>query len=273
MTTKPIENKVEYGLRNVHYAIATDDGTALTYGEWKSIPGAVELSIDPEGSSEPFYADDTDYYDAVSNQGFTGKVSFARLTDEFMQEVFGERKDETTGEQYDDTDAQPKAIILGYEFDGDQKRTRRLLRNVKATRPSEGSKTKEDKIEVNTQELDITAAPDPYLHSSKGKFMVGDAGYDSLFDKPYVAPAGAVTAPTSVKLTADPTATVKTGETVKINAAATPAGTAVTYKSADEATATVAADGTVTGVKAGNVDVTITAGNQTATCKVTVTAA
>ncbi len=57
-------NKVKFGLKNCHYAKATldPDTNTVTFGTPVAIPGAVNLSMDPEGDNEPFYADDMVYY-------------------------------------------------------------------------------------------------------------------------------------------------------------------------------------------------------------------
>lgn len=177
------ENKVEFGLKNSHYAIVTDDGNKYTYEKPVALKGSTELSSDPEGDSNAFYADDSDYYDSVSNQGYSGKLTLARVTDQFMQDVFGEVKDTATGIQMDNTDAQPKKIALLFEFDGDSKKRRHEFLNVTVTRPSVSSSTKSDKIEPNTVELSFTAAPDPYTHHSKMFADEGDVAYDKWYDE------------------------------------------------------------------------------------------
>lgn len=81
--------------------------------------------------------------------------------------------------------------------------------------------------------------------------------------------------PGSITLDVAPKAvSVEENKTTKLTATTSPSGLQVTWKSADEATATVASDGTVTGVKAGGpVTITASAGSAKSTTQVTVTAA
>lgn len=55
-------NKVKFGLKNVHYAMLTEEGEEVTYGTPVRIPGAVNLSMDAQGDTSTFYADDMAYY-------------------------------------------------------------------------------------------------------------------------------------------------------------------------------------------------------------------
>lgn len=55
-------NKVKFGLKNVHYAMLTEaDGGEVTYGTPVAILGAVNLSMDAQGDTSTFYADDMAY--------------------------------------------------------------------------------------------------------------------------------------------------------------------------------------------------------------------
>ena len=67
------ENKVRYGLKNVHLAACTitTDGSA-SFGSPVPFPGAVSLTADPDGSVEKFWADNMSYYSYNSESGYSG---------------------------------------------------------------------------------------------------------------------------------------------------------------------------------------------------------
>jgi len=181
------ENKVRYGLKNVHYAVATEgvDG-ALTYAAPKRYPGAVNLNLDPRGETSEFYADDRVYYSTTVNNGYEGTYEAAELPIAFRTDVLGDELSED-GILTETSNAKPKTIALMFEFDGDVKATRHVLYNVTVSRPGTSSGTKTDTTEPTTQELSFVAAPTidgVVKRSTTGETTpaVYDAWYASVFE-------------------------------------------------------------------------------------------
>jgi len=150
-------NKIKYGIQNVYYAVATIalDGTA-TYGTPKALPGAVSLSLEAQGDTTPFYADNIVYYTSVANNGYEGDLEVAKLTDDFLKDVMGFGVD-ANGIMYEDAGVQPKNFALMFQFEGDQHARRHVLYNCKCNRPSVSGSTKEASIEPQTETVSITA--------------------------------------------------------------------------------------------------------------------
>lgn len=154
------ENKVTFGLKNVHYAIITEgEEGSITYGTPVRIPGAVEITLDPRGEMTEFYADDILYYKAANNQGYDGTLNIANIPDQFAIDCLGEEQDETDKVITEKSDKEGQAFALLFEFDGDKKAIRHVLYNCSANRPTVSSTTKSNSKEPNTNELSFVSSP------------------------------------------------------------------------------------------------------------------
>lgn len=152
-------NKVKYGLKNVYYAVATDDGTGtLTYATPVAWKGAVNLSLDQNGDVNNFYADNIIYFTSSANNGYEGDFESALIPDSFRTDVLGEVLDDK-GFYVEKTGTPTKEFALLFQFEGDESATRHCLYRCTATRPSVSGQTTEDSIEPQTETITITAMP------------------------------------------------------------------------------------------------------------------
>lgn len=159
-------SKVKFGLKNVHYAVATDSGTAITYGTPVKIPGAVSISISPNGELTEFYADDTAYWSQEINNGYDGDLSIADLPESFAEDVLGETVG-VDGVQIESSGAKGKRFALTFEVDTDDEPRRYVLYYCAATRPNVASQTKESTVTPQPASLTFNARPHPYTTNIK----------------------------------------------------------------------------------------------------------
>ena len=150
-------NKIKYGLSHVYYAKATiaANGSA-TYSTPVAIPGAVSLSVDAQGDTTPFYADNIVYYTTIANNGYEGDLEVALLPDTFYTDILGYKTD-TAGIVYEDAGTSPVHFALMFQFEGDESAKRHVLYNCTAARPAVSGSTKEASIEPQTETITITA--------------------------------------------------------------------------------------------------------------------
>lgn len=183
-------NKVKFGLSNVHIAkISRDALGAITYGTPFAIPGAVNLTLDPEGDSADFRADNTKYFDAGTNEGYTGSLELALITDTFRTQILGETVD-SNGAMFENKDDNISDFALGFQIDGDKANRKFWFYNVSAKRPSTSSQTTGTTKEPVTDTLNITATPRisdgqvrTYLEPSDSNTAAYNSFFESVYEK------------------------------------------------------------------------------------------
>lgn len=157
------ENKVQFNLQNVHYAILAESvsggATSYTWSTPVAVPGAVNLSLDQQGEITKFYADGIVYYQSPTNNGYEGDLEVARIHDKMLQDVWGFTLGSTSKVLTENADTEAKAFALLFQIDGDAGEDYYCLYNCTGTRPSIAAKTKEDTKEPQTQSSTISAAP------------------------------------------------------------------------------------------------------------------
>ena len=189
------ENKVVYGLKNVHYSKMTIDQTGkVGYATPTAIKGAVEISLESKAELIEFEADNEVYYSAPGTSAYEGALTLAKVPDGFLVDILGEVLDATDGVQTEVDGAKTSNFALLFQFEGDVNGTRHLFYNCSASRPSVASKTGK---EIGTTELGFTASAKP-SESANDKSIVKakttgsttTAVYNNWFDAVYVkAPA------------------------------------------------------------------------------------
>ena len=189
------KNKVKYGLKNVHYAVATVDEltNTATYAKPVPWPGAVSFTQDAEGDTTKFRADNIDYWVGNSNNGYSGDLETALIPNSFRRDVLGEIED-ANGVFFEDAGAKTVIFALLFQFEGDVNNTRYVLYNCTASRPSVTGNTTEETIEPETETITITSVS---IHNADlDKDLV--LGHVNEIETPYATWFDAVYQPTVV---------------------------------------------------------------------------
>lgn len=148
-------NKVRFGLEQAYYALIDEQGK---FGTPKPLKGAVSLTLNAEGNSSVFYADNCPYVPFSTNAGYTGEIEIAVLEDEDAVALLGEVK-AANGIVYEDSAAQPKHFALLFQTIGNVHDKRYAFYDCTLSRPSMNANTTTDSTDPDTTTLSFTSIP------------------------------------------------------------------------------------------------------------------
>lgn len=172
------KNKVKFNICNVHYALLTYEDGTLSFGTPMPMPGAVSLTLDPNGEPSSFYADGIEYYVINNNMGYDGDFELALIPEDFRTDVLNETLDDNKV-LIENAQVSTNPFALLFEFDGDQKKIRHVMYNCTAARPSIASQTNEETTEVRTETLSLHSRP---LENGLVKAKTGDSTTDTVYN-------------------------------------------------------------------------------------------
>ena len=186
------ENKVVYGLKNVHYSKMSIDQTGkVVYAKPTAIKGAVEISLESKAELIEFEADDEVYYSTPGTSAYEGTLTLAKVPDAFLVDILGEEFNEVDGTQTEVDGVRTSNFALLFQFEGDINGVRHLFYNCSASRPSVASKTGK---EIGTTELSFKASAKPSesvndkaVVKTKTTASTTTAIYNNWFEKVYFA--------------------------------------------------------------------------------------
>ena len=178
-----MSNKVTFGLKNVHYAVATpNEDDSWTFNEPKKLIGAQELTAEVIAGKTDVYADDRILATLVSNSGSNITLTLTELDDQFKVDVLGFEKD-SNNNLVEIVNHRTKTFALGYEIQGDAKSRRIWYFLCTASPVSDATKTKAESIEPNSVAISITARSIEVGNYSVIRTIAkfGDTNYQSFF--------------------------------------------------------------------------------------------
>lgn len=184
-------NKIEYGLRNVYYAVITETGGTITYGNPVKMSnnggGAISISLAPVGDKLEVYADDVVWFSENPNQGYEGDLVLSQVTDAFKKDVLGYIED-SNGALIENADAVAKNFAMGFEVQGNDKPTRTWYYYGSVNRPNEDAQTKEASTTPAQKTLNVKFTPrttDHKVKASMTKSATNETAFNGFFSAVY----------------------------------------------------------------------------------------
>ena len=179
------ENKVEFGISKLHVGTYTDNDGVVTLGTPYAQAGAVSLTIEPEGDSNKFYADNVIYYAGYSDNGFSGSIEVAKFDDDFKKNFLSYIELDDGGLGMVKGATRPNVYIIG-QSEGNAESRRFILYNVSLGGIQREYNTIEEDKEPVTETIDITVTGDNTTGLTLVSYKPADSGFDSIFTTPPV---------------------------------------------------------------------------------------
>lgn len=157
-------NKYHYDVKNCYYFVGTEDTNGnITYSgaTANALKGLRSMDLAAQGETTKIRADGIDYIIVNSNDGYSGDFNFVKVDDTFKVDCLGEIVDETTGIQYEVSDATPAHFAIVGEFKGDTENIRWIFYNCTAARPNVAGDNKDNMKEPDQEAITVTAGPLP----------------------------------------------------------------------------------------------------------------
>ena len=183
------KNKVKFGLKNVHFAkmIVSEEDGSISYAKPVRIPGAVNLSLDPQGDKADFNAYDVIFFSDYANNGYSGDLEVAKIPDEFLKEILGQAVD-TNGAIIESSEDKSSKFALMFEVNGDVNAKRVVYYNCSASRPKAEASTVGTTKEPKTDTITITASArstDNLVRASLEPDDKNKTVYEKFYEKVY----------------------------------------------------------------------------------------
>lgn len=185
-------NKVLFGLSNVHIATYNEVNGVAAIGKPKKMPGAVNLSVESSSSDNPFYADNIVYFNEFVLGSKTGELQMAKFPDWFKVEYLNYEytSDGGIGENVNKRGA---SFVLIFDGEGDKHKRRHLLYNVSAGAIRKTHATITDSKEPEVESVPITVVGNGLTGFRDVHYYPGDAGFDKALTAPVVPSVISVT--------------------------------------------------------------------------------
>lgn len=174
-------NKVEYGIEQLAVFEITESNGTITYGDAVPLVGAKSFTIDAQGESTDFYADNSVWFTHSPNSGYSGKLNFIHNSDEIGVTLFGDLET-SDGGLMEVTNGKPKRFGVAFQCLGDVENVRHQYLNVTFGRGSSETTTTEDGVTLTEYTVPYTASPVRLASGElvpKIKFKETDAGYET----------------------------------------------------------------------------------------------